>query len=67
MANISMIGLLDIDAMKGTVNGDRFYDYVQKHLLPHLMPFNGVNPHSVVDLGKSLLSRIEVGRIRDKK
>lgn len=50
IANISMNGLLDIDVVKGAVDGDRFYDYVQKHLLPHLMPFNGVNPHSVVVL-----------------
>ena len=42
IANISMKGLLDIDVVKGTVDGDKFYDYTQKHLLPHLMPYNGV-------------------------
>ena len=27
-----------------------FYKFVQTHLLPHLMPYNGVNQHSVVVL-----------------
>ena len=25
-----------------------FYDFVQRSLLPHLLPFDGVNPNSVV-------------------
>lgn len=31
-----------------TTDGDCFYEFTQTHLLPHLMPFNGFNPHSVV-------------------
>ena len=30
------------------MDGDVFYDFVQSSLLPHLMPYNGVNPNSVV-------------------
>lgn len=48
IAGISMAGLLDVKVLVGTTDGDSFYDYIQKYLLPHLMPFNGVNPHSVV-------------------
>ena len=48
IAGISMAGLLDVKFIVGTTDGDTFYDFVQKCLLPHLMPFNGVNPHSVV-------------------
>lgn len=33
-----------------TSSGDTFYKFVQTHLIPHLMPFNGINPHSVVIL-----------------
>ena len=33
----------------GTSDGDT-HTFVQTHLLPHLMPFKGVNPHSVVIL-----------------
>ena len=59
IANISVSGLLDVDVVKGTVDGNRFYDYVQKHLLPHLMPFNGVNPHSVVVLDNCSIYHVE--------
>ena len=27
-----------------------FYSFVQTHLLPHLQPYNGINPHSIVVL-----------------
>ena len=47
---ISTSGLLDVSVVKGTVDGDKFYDFVLKHLLPQLMPFNGVNAHSIVVL-----------------
>ena len=48
IAVISVNGLLDISVVNGIVDGDRFYSFVLKRLLPHLMPFNGLNPHSVV-------------------
>lgn len=50
IACISLAGLLDVMTLKGTTDGDDFYKFVQTHLLPHLLPFNGVNPHSVVIL-----------------
>ena len=39
LAFMSVCGLLDV---KGTVNGDTFYNFVQKYL-PHLIPFDGIN------------------------
>ena len=48
LAIISVNGLLDVKVVRGTTNGDTFYDFIQENLLPHLMPFNGENPHSVV-------------------
>ena len=47
---MSASGLLDVKTVKGTTDGADFYSFVQKYLLPHLMPYNGVNPHSVVVL-----------------
>jgi transposase len=47
---MSSVGILDSKMVKGTTNGDTFYDFVQTHLLPCLMPYNGTNPHSVVIL-----------------
>ena len=34
--------------MRGTTNGDKFEDFVQKELLPHMLPFNGSNCNSIV-------------------
>ena len=48
IAIMSLSGILDVSVSKGTTNGDTFYDFVQKYLLPQLQPFNGCNPHSVV-------------------
>lgn len=48
IACISTAGLLDVMTVKGTTDSDTFYCFVQTHLIPHLMPFNGSNPHSVV-------------------
>ena len=48
IACISMDGLLDVKTLTGTSDGDTFYSFVQTHLLPQLMPYNGFNPHSVV-------------------
>ena len=44
--------------VKQTVNGDVFYDFVQSTLLPHLMPFDGKNPHSVVVLDNCSIHHI---------
>lgn len=48
LAFMSVKGLLDVQVVQGTTNGEIFYKFVEEHLLPHLQPFNGINPHSVV-------------------
>lgn len=53
-----MAGLLDVKIVKGTSNGDTFYDFVQENLFPHVMRFNGVNPHSVVVLDNCAIHHV---------
>ena len=48
IAFMSMNGMLDCKTVRHSVNGDTFYEFIQATLLPHLMTFNGTNPHSVV-------------------
>lgn len=48
MVFMSTAGLLDCKLTDGGVDGDTFYDFVERCLLPHLMPFDGHNPHSVL-------------------
>ena len=50
IACMSSAGLINVKTFQGTANGEVFYQFVQTHLLPHLMPYNGINPHSVVVL-----------------
>ena len=45
---ISLSGLLDVVIRSGTIDGEAFYDFTEKNLLPHLLPFDGTNHHSVV-------------------
>ena len=51
--------MLDCKTVKGTVNGDVFYDFVQATLLPHLNPFDVQNPHSVVLLDNCSIRHVE--------
>ena len=48
IACISTSGLLDVKVVQGTSDGDTFYDFVAKCLLQNLLPYNGINKHSVV-------------------
>ena len=59
IAFMSMNGMLDCKTVNHSVNGDLFYDFVQSTLLPHLMPFDGNNPHSVVILDNCSIHHVE--------
>ena len=58
IACMSAEGILDVKTLKGTSDGDTFYDFVQSYLLPHLMASDGKNPHSVVVLDNCLIHHI---------
>ena len=49
-------GLLDVKIVDGGVN---FYTFVHTHLIPHLQPFNGRNPHSEVILNNASIHHIQ--------
>ena len=48
VAIMSVRGILDVFVTSDTVNGEVFRNFTEKHLIPQLQPFNGINPHSVV-------------------
>ena len=60
---MSMSGIHDVYLVEGTVNGDKFADFVDKCLLPCLMPFNGINPRSVVVMDNASIHHVD--KIRD--
>ncbi len=41
------------------MDGDVFYMCVQKYVLPHLMPYNGTNPHSVVIMDNASIHHVD--------
>ena len=59
LAIISVSGLLDVKVVRGTTNGDTFYDFIQENLPLNLMLFNGENPHSVVIMDNCSIHHID--------
>ena len=47
VAAMSTDGMLDYRLVQGGVHVE-FKEFVEKCLLRHLMPFDGINPHSIV-------------------
>ena len=39
-------GILDVDLVQGSVDGEVYFT----QLVPHLLPYNGQNPNSIVVL-----------------
>ncbi len=48
VAAIATSGLVAVELTKSTINGDNFYDFVRGTLIPNTLPFDGVNPRSIV-------------------
>lgn len=52
-------GISAMRLVKGAVNGDEFLDFVERELLPTLMPFDGLNPNSVVILDNCSVHHVQ--------
>ena len=59
IAVISMSGLLDCCTTLSTVTGPKFEEFVQQSLAPVIMPFDGVNPNSVVVLDNASIHHVD--------
>ena len=60
---LSLDGIHDVYLTEGTMNGDRFVHFLWVCLLPSLLPFNGVNPQSVVIKDNASIHHVE--EVRD--
>ena len=40
------------------MDANTFLEFIRDHLVPNLLPFNGVNPHSVVIMGKPVATNL---------
>ena len=60
IAIMSTAGVLDCQTADcGAVNGNVFYHFVQNRVLPHLMSFDGTNPHSIVALDNASVHHVD--------
>ena len=48
MAAMASSGIIALELTTDSVNGERFFDFVRGSLIPNMMPFDGINPRSVV-------------------
>ena len=55
---LSLNGIHDVFMAEGTMNGDRF-NFLRVCLLPNLLPFNRVNPQSVVIMDNASIHHVE--------
>ena len=56
---MSSSGIIDCHIEDGPVDGDQFSLCVQQYLLPHLMPFDGSNPRSVVIMSNASIHHVD--------
>ena len=54
-----MDGIHDVYITEGTVNGEKFADFVKSCLLPVLKPFNYCNSHSVVIMDNASIHPVQ--------
>ena len=56
---MSLDGIHDVYIAEGNVDGQKFSDFVSSSLLPVLMPFNNVNPRSVVIMDNASIHHVQ--------
>ena len=56
---VSLEGIHDVYTTEGTVNGEKFINFVTRCLLPHLLPFNWINPRSVVIMDNASIHHVD--------
>ena len=59
IAAMAFDGIVDVHITGGSVDGDRFCEFIEKYLLPQLLPFNSVNGRSVVIMDNASIHHTE--------
>ena len=55
---MALEGVLDVDIVEGSVNGDKFTKFVNNTLVPILKPFDGNNSLSVVIMDNASIHHV---------
>ena len=51
--------MLDWKIVEGSVTADTFQEFLDEYLLPKLLPFNGINPKSVVIMDNATIHHVD--------
>ena len=60
IAALVFSGLVALDLSKGTVDGQKFMDFVRGSLIPEMLPFDGQNPKSIAILDNCSIHHVEL-------
>lgn len=60
IAALASSGLVAVDLTKGTVDGEKFMDFVRGSLIPEMLPFDGQNPRSIAILDNCSIHHVEL-------
>ena len=56
---MSARGVEDVDTYEGSIDGDKFCNFVERCLVPILQPFNGTNDRSIVVMDNASIHHVE--------
>jgi len=59
IAAICTEGLIDVELTTGSVNGDKFFDFVRGSLIPNMHPFNGTAAKSIAILDNCSIHHVD--------
>lgn len=58
LCTMCLEGILSCRLVRGGVNSEKFIDFIEKNVMPTLMPFNGINPRSIVIMDNCAIHHI---------
>ena len=59
IAAMSLDGIVDVHITSESVNGDTFCEFIERNLLPQMLPFDGINGRSVVIMDNASIHHTE--------
>ena len=59
LASMSTRGIEDVELLEGGVDGINFCDYIERSVLPVMMPFDGVNPRSILIMDNASIHHVQ--------
>lgn len=56
---LTVEGVHDVMLAEGSVNGDRFQDFIRESVVPILQPFNSHNPNSILVMDNASIHHVQ--------